>query len=296
MEQTNQNKVGKWLKNSTGAIWNSRRPDGDASPAPALELLASDSFNSGLGQLTPSHTGIIRHARTTNKPKSGTHCLRLNLKAGIDDPITGLAGHGLYTANWMPAVPQKKRMRWVFNYRLDAADWKIANNGVLMKLGYVMASNPDDLQQTFYVSGNMTPGNFLNLAGNGGTHTGWHLRDYAWKTAQGNPSLTLYLDHPNPCAADGKWHEIIFDVINNFNNLGYNKMRITVDGVRLYESNGAKNIDADGYFNMPPEQPMYGFRLGYAAPEVTSLVVDGAAGEHACGIQWDELSVSGSDE
>lgn len=263
-------------------------PNGDRDGT----LLASDNFESSLGSITQSHAGETRFAIVTSNPKNGTKAMRMNLKEGRVDPITGLTGHGLYTANWMPSVSMGSEMTWVQNFRFDACDWNVAGdavgNQVDIKLGYLMGPNPNNLSDTFYLAGTLGNTTVLNIADNGGGLTGWENRAYGWRTGGVTPRSVLYMTTGFPSGADATYHEFKFQIKYNYQGLGYSKARMIMDGHIFTDANN--NCDAQGWFNMPPEMIVYGFRLCYTTTGATSIATD-VSSNYACGVQYDDFAV-----
>lgn len=115
MPQTNQDKRGIWLPNSTGSKWDSQRPAG-IDPAPADTLLLSENFESGtLGTFTKwgETTAVVAH-----QPYSGTYAARSNICGSIetDDPITGLPRDGSYNPEWdlIDNVPSVNSVQYLY--------------------------------------------------------------------------------------------------------------------------------------------------------------------------------------
>ena len=274
-------------QNLTTGLWQSLDPD----IPPSWHVLASDDFETDTGDVYTSHDGYTKFARTTNEPQSGTHCIRMNLKSVVD-PITGILGDGLITANYVPPVPIYDHMRWKFNTRYDAANWISGPGDGSVKLMYILTEDTDNLATTFYISGNFGS-DFLAIADNGGAGVAnWYERSYGWRTPGGLPTPTLYFGHTPAAGADGLWHSFDIEIIYNYLGLGYSRMRLFFDGAPLLSNNGTtNNIDTNGWFNMPPEMVIAAARLGFGPGEATEPATDGPAGEYACGQQWDNLSV-----
>jgi hypothetical protein len=265
-------------------------------PVPTAKLLQSEDFETGLGQITPSH-GTVNYARTTSHPKSGNNCLRFNFRETTTDPITGLPGHGLYMANWLPKITTSESMTWVYNFRFDDANWAIpgdaVGNKVDIKLFYLMSSDESNLAKTFYVTGTFGDVTNMKIADNGDpAFSGWENRAYGWKQHNDPtmPRSLIYLNTGFPSGADGLWHEFRIQIKYNYLNLGYTKMRMLVDGHPFKEDDSLnKNLDADGWFNMPPEMIIAGARLGYTLASITKNATDRTG--YACGMQWDDFKV-----
>jgi hypothetical protein len=265
-------------------------------PVQTAKLLHSEDFETDLGQITSSH-GIVNYARVTSHPKSGNNSLRFNLRETTTDPITGLAGNGIYTANWLPKIAISESMTWVYNFRFDDANWAIpgdaVGNQVDIKLFYLMSSDPNNLSKTFYVVGKFGNQTNIQIADNGdSSFSGWENRTYGWKQ-HNDPSMPrslIYLNSGFPSGTDGLWHEFKIQVKYNYLNSGYTKMRMLVDGHPLKEEDSLnKNTDANGWFNMPPEMIIAGARLGYTLASITKNATDRTG--YACGLQWDDLKV-----
>ncbi len=273
-----------------------KEPDpATTDPVPTVKLLHSEDFETDLGQITSSH-GTVNYARTTSHPKSGNNSLRFNLRETTTDPITGLAGHGLYTANWLPKITTSESMTWVYNFRFDDANWAISGdavgNKVDIKLFYLMSSDESNLAKTFYVTGSFGDITNMKIADNGDPSiSGWENRPYGWRLQNTSTSKSiLYLNSGSSSGADGLWHEYKIQVKYNYLNLGYTKMRMLIDGHPFKEDDSLnKNLDANGWFNMPPEMIIAGARLGYTLASITKNATD--RNGYACGLQWDDLKV-----
>jgi hypothetical protein len=263
-------------------------------PVPTAKLLHSEDFETDFGQVTSSH-GIVRYARTTSNPKSGNNSLRFNLRENTTDPITGLAGHGLYTANWIPKIAISESMTWVYNLRFDDANWAISDdvvgNQVGLKLFYLMTTDPNNLGKTFYVGGAFGNTTSIAIADNGDPSiSGWEKRPYGWRRKNSQtPLILMYLNTGYPSGSDGLWHEFRIQIKYNYLNLGYTKMRMLVDKHPLKENNDGGNTDSDGWFNLPPEMIVAGARLAWTNTQTTNNATDRTG--FACGLQWDDFKV-----
>lgn len=286
---TNQDKRGKLNKWQNGNF-------ATAAESVGWNRLNLTDFEADLGSITDPF-GTARFARTTSNPSSGTQSLRLNLKDGAVDPITGKTGDNLQTPNYWPSaaltVSSKTEVaRWEGKFRFDACNWPSGN--INAKLLYMLSSDPDALANTFYIASNALGGSegSFNIADNGGTASGWQTRPYGWNYASGNDKITLNLKTGQAFGADATWHDLAIEVDYVNGGAGYSRMRIAIDGIWAQEVNPLDgNVDANGWFNMPPEMVIHGFRLCYADETAALNSTDGTGDNYAAGVQWDDLAV-----
>lgn len=274
------------------SIWDEQIPAG-------LTLLDHTDFESGFGA-TNDPFGQGRTALTTNNPASGTQCLRFNLNGNVTDPITGLLGDNRFTRNYWPSVEiaanplaVTNSATWEMKFMFDECDWPDPTPAGTLnsKLLYMMDAT-QDTANAFYVSGSGLGGasGSFNLAQNGFA-SGWEDRSYGWSDGLGGKSGVIYLDTGESFGPDGLWHTIKIEIDYLNGGATHFRMRMAIDGTWAYESNGRGNVDADGWFNMPPEMVIHGHRLMYADETAADGTTDTTAGNYAAGVQWDDLKL-----
>lgn len=275
--------------------------NGTTTAGGSLTLLASQDFedsNDIADMVAKSGLPMSSDFITTNLPSEGTQCLRFNLKNGVTDPHTGQAGDASPDYNWEPGVTREDTMTWEFDVRFDDATWDGTGFGgftgassVDLKIFYLTGPSPNDTENSFYFTSQGGDTGAFAMADNGGSNiVDWEDRTYGWRNlTTGNNMRTLRFAIGSAFGAGTGWHKLTFEIDYDNGGAGYSKARWLVDDSPLLTTN-LENPD-NGWFNLPPEQLVDNFRLGFTANAQTGLSVDRT--ESACGQQFDNFKVYG---
>ena len=262
--------------------------------APLGGLLYSTDLSTGLSGFSQVDSVDSYSVVTNNPPPSETHSLRLNLKTGVTDSITGKTGSNLSTTNVSPGSNLKTGndvQTWSIPFRYDDCTWgsrtKPAVNAKLVYMGHYGASS----QEGFYLSGSSMGGSggTLNCGDNWTDVTspwdGWEARAYGWRDGGSSPTDAIYGATGGSFGSDGLWHtfKIQIDYLNS--SAGYTRFRALIDGNPTIGTNS----DASGWMALPPEFNLGQLRLCYADAASSSGGVDGTG--QACGLQWGDLNI-----
>lgn len=274
-----------------------------------LSLLKREDFETGtLASKTwiENQSGNLNYSAIVSS--GGGYALRHNLhnSRGSNDPISDKPCSGLYThifrADQFHTAAANPAVSLDMKFKLDQCLWDTNVNDVYPYIAgklFICDKTVDSLAMYLSLTSTTT---MTFTSGNDGSGiwspdpaVGWCSRAYGWRnvnaTARGNISFST---PTGVFKSDGTARNLRMEVRYNPGAIGYHKARFRINDVVLHDST-AVNTDADGWFNLPPEFELKGFRF-YAADLDVNDALDvgtnpGTYSGHAAGLEVLEYSL-----
>lgn len=290
MAQITANLVGVAASNAQSPKYASAYLLGNMPP---LQLLHEENFESGT--LT-SKTWINNQAGNENysgivtSPNGGTKVIRHNLftnkttNGGLDELTGKLCSHlntHIYRADSFYNYVTHPKITLEMRYRYDKCRWEhTAGITYPMVKGKLFVEDTSVAQLAFYFSvddgrlicGNTDAADLPNAIYNPADPKSWNKRSYGWRDNDGiSVKNSLYFDYSvlgglnNGCpfASDGVWRKMQLEIKYNPDGIGYHKARLRINDTIIhanFASMAAGTTDANGWFNLPIEFHLKGFR------------------------------------
>lgn len=250
-------------------------------PDSSLQVLFTETFDAGtLG----SKPWINLQPGNENYAAIINGALRHNLMTDRvgNDPISGKKASGLYSHTFLASnyyrVDTIGAVTLEMKFRFDDSYWKNTAGTATYPLaaGKMFLSDAVEDSNGPYLALTNSGTNVTITANNGSAlFNNWTSRPYGWKNANGTARINMYLQVANPLfRTDGVWRTLTMEVQYNPGNVGYNKGRLKADGMVLTDTNAFSNTDSLGWFNLPIEYKLKGFRAYASSVDITTASED----------------------
>lgn len=243
-----------------------------------LPVLFTETFDNGT---LASKTWINQQSGNQNYAAIVNGALRHNLRTGLSgaDPISGKLRSGLYSHTFLASNYYSPdtigAITLEMRYRFDHSYWKTtAGDPSPIAAGKLFLSDTEYDSNGPYLG--LTDYGTITLVSQNGPSdfNTWTTRTYGWKNANGTSRNNMYLRADTAVfKTDATWRTLSLEIQYNPDSIGYNKGRLKCDGVVLTD-HAARNTDSLGWFNLPPEYVLKGFRIYASSVDITSGAED----------------------